>query len=305
LACGIDYAANFSLFFHKTHIPIIRSSVTIVNMNLNIRRGAEPYFFPGKRVGCLVLHGLTASPQETYWLGADLAAAGFTVCGPRYFAHGVQSNYMNRAHWQDWYFSALDGYHMLARHCDRIVVLGLSMGGLFSLMLGSEMPVAGIVPIAAPLWLPLGRMEWTLLKILRRLGVVVNRYASEEVILDGHIRETQSLRKEAVTGRVAYGEHTAAGVDELLKLQVEVTARLAKITAPVYLIFSENDATVPLENAERIKVGLTNSREVSSLIVRRSGHILTNDIDSEEVIGAAITFVKRVTFKETFETKLK
>ena len=38
--------------------------------------GAEPFFFgvpPGDRVGCLLLHGFTAMPEEMRWLGESLA----------------------------------------------------------------------------------------------------------------------------------------------------------------------------------------------------------------------------------------
>jgi esterase/lipase len=54
-----------------------------------IMPGAEPFFFRGGAVGCLVLHGWTGSTQEVRALGAHLATQGYTVFGPRLTHHGT------------------------------------------------------------------------------------------------------------------------------------------------------------------------------------------------------------------------
>ena len=82
-------------------------------------QGAEPFYYPGGRVGCLCLHGLAASPAEVSWLGAYLAGRGLTVCGLRLAGHGADYRHLRYLRWQDWYLSALDGYRLLRAQCDQ------------------------------------------------------------------------------------------------------------------------------------------------------------------------------------------
>ncbi len=49
--------------------------------------GAEPFFFPAGQTGCLLVHGLTGTPKEMYWMGEYLSAHGITVLGVRLAGH--------------------------------------------------------------------------------------------------------------------------------------------------------------------------------------------------------------------------
>jgi len=64
--------------------------------------GAETFFFPGGKVGCLLTHGFTASPQEMHELGTRLASQGHTILGVRLFGHGTRLEDMARSRWPDW-----------------------------------------------------------------------------------------------------------------------------------------------------------------------------------------------------------
>src|ERR671931_1206621 len=110
-----------------------------------VMRGAEPFSFKGDRVGCLLIHGFTGTPNELRWLGEQLAADGRTVLGVRLAGHGTCVEEMNTTRWRDWYSSALDGYASLRRECDQIIAIGLSMGGMLALLLAARNPVRGVV----------------------------------------------------------------------------------------------------------------------------------------------------------------
>ncbi len=258
-------------------------------MSVQLLRGAEPRFIPGGRVGCLCLHGLASSPQEVMWLGEHLAAAGATVYVPRLAGHGIHPDYLARSRWQDWYATALDGYHLLRRDCDQVFVLGLSMGGLLALLLAANEPVAGAVIMAAPLSLPQRIMHMT----------PYLRYAIRYVPADGkpgalseRIEQMQRERGEPITGRVTYhGQFTMNGLAELLALQREVGRRLSAITVPLLLMYSEGDQTVAIANAEVIGAGVS-SQDVNRVRLTTSDHILTNDVEHERVFAEAAAFIK-------------
>jgi hypothetical protein len=95
-----------------------------------IMRGAEPFYFEGGDVGCLVSHGFTGTPQSMRFLGEFLANEGrLTVCGPRLKGHGTSVEDMARSSAEDWIRSVEAGLQKLRERCSRIFMTGLSMGG--------------------------------------------------------------------------------------------------------------------------------------------------------------------------------
>jgi carboxylesterase len=265
-------------------------------MDWKLMQGAEPVFLPGTgqnaKVGCLCLHGLSASPQEVYWLGKSLSEHGATVFLPRLYGHGVVPDQMRHMRWQDWYLSALDGYHILKRNCDQVVVLGLSMGGLLGLSLATTEHVAGVVTMAAPI-LPPAKAAW-ITHYLRYFGSYVAQYDQATDPIDQRLRELQKERGEPVVGRVASWKQSAAGIAELLKLYKQVQTRLDRVKIPVLLIYSEKDTTATADSLKLIQAGLTASPSVTVLQLQESSHIITNDVEFEQVNDAAWNFMAQV-----------
>jgi carboxylesterase len=256
--------------------------------------GGAPFFFRGGDVGCLCLHGLTALPQEMRWLGEHLAAQGYTVCGPRIAGHGTSLHDLARTRWQDWYGSALDAYHLLRGQCRKVFVLGLSMGGTLALHLGTREQPDGVVAMAAPL-----EFDQPLMPYARLLKYVLP-YATDgkpdenHLRIDRRMREIQAQRGEAVLGRCSYGRFPTASIAELYALMQVTAARLNRLTVPLLLIYSEGDQTVPFRNLAKVAslVG-TPPEHRSQLHLTASGHLLTLDVDMEQVFRAAADFIAR------------
>ncbi|HRE46189.1 MAG TPA: alpha/beta fold hydrolase [Aggregatilineales bacterium] len=260
-------------------------------MPLELQRGGESVFFPGKAaggIGCLVVHGITASPQEIYWLAEHLAKGGHTVFAPRHPGHATHPRDIKRMRWQDWYYGVLDGYHMLRRLCDQVVVVGFSMGGLLALHLAAEQALARLVVIAAPLvldsptWLPF---------LARPFGLTLLTFDREADPMHHRILAMQRERGEPTTGRVAYYQHSAAGIVQLLRLGQAVSPLLGSIRSPTLLIYSEKDDAVPFRNMALLQSKLTASAGVETLTLHESKHIITSDIEYEQVYSAVAQFV--------------
>lgn len=260
-------------------------------MDLKIMPGAEPTLMLGGSVGVLCLHGLSASPQEVFWLAKYLNQKGFTTFSSRLYGHGVHRDLMRRVRWQDWFLSALDGYHLLAERCEKVFVSGLSMGGLLSLRLAAQEQVAGIVPLAAA-YRTYSKIQYS--HYLRPFVPVAKEYPRQGDMLNERIKAVQAARGERVTGRVSYYQQTMAGVAELHKLQMEITRILPLITCPVLLINSPKDSAVPMDAMHALKAGLTNAASVETLVLKDSDHILTNDVEHEQVFEAVETFIKKL-----------
>ena len=53
----------------------------------------------------------------------------------RLAGHGTTPQDLNETKWQDWYKAVSDGVYRLQAGCDRVSIVGLSMGGLLTIKL--------------------------------------------------------------------------------------------------------------------------------------------------------------------------
>src|SRR5574341_92283 len=117
----------------------------------------QPFFFRGGPTGCLLVHGFTGAPGEMRWLGEYLAAQGHTVLGVRLTGHGTSPEDLTQVTWRHWLGCAVDGWQILRDQCERVFVMGLSMGGMTAINIAAEFPAAGIVPLSTPIRL---KLDW-------------------------------------------------------------------------------------------------------------------------------------------------
>jgi carboxylesterase len=251
--------------------------------------GAEPFFFPGNRTGCLLIHGFTGSPFEMRPMGEYLAGRGYTTLGVRLFAHATQPEDMVRATWQDWMRSVIGGWHLLQGACDRIYLLGLSMGGLLSLMFAAQpyaerYPVAGVVAMSTPYALrPDPRLPY--IKLLRWFMPRLEKGPND-------FQDAQAAQTH-----VAYPYYPTRAIAELRDLVAEVQAALPEVKAPVLLVHSRLDTAngdIDPESMQHIYEQL-GSQDKEMLWLESSGHVITRDQERERLFLAAGEFIERTT----------
>jgi carboxylesterase len=243
---------------------------------------AEPFLVPGSRTGCLLIHGFTGTPKEMRWMGEYLAQQGFSVLGIRLAGHATQPEDMLRSRWTDWLASAEDGYHLLKGFADRIYLIGLSMGGVLSLLLSARLPVKGVIAMSTPYDLP---ADWRLnyLWLFSRLMPYLPK--SKRPPGSGW------FDKLAWQDHVSYPQNPTRSIGELRLLLAAMRAALPQVQVPVLLIHSENDRYVLPENTDRILAALVNAPDKSRLLVRNSGHVVTRDAARQQLFDAALQFI--------------
>ncbi|MCU0488694.1 MAG: alpha/beta fold hydrolase [Anaerolineales bacterium] len=251
-----------------------------------IQKNAEPFFFPGGPVGCLLVHGFTGTPNEMRWLGEYLAAQGQSVLGVRLAGHATCLEDMQRTSWKDWLACVEDGYHLLSGVAQEIYVIGLSLGGILSLTFASgrltpDCSLAGAVAMATPQHLWFNPLLSKSIGWISRIKPIQPKQGS-----DWHdpIAEQSQL---------CYSENPLRQVAELQAVLVEMNNSLPEISCPVKLIYSRDDQTVRPEarHAELIyeKLG---SRQKELIWIEGSGHVLTRDLQRETVFSEVANFVR-------------
>ena len=111
---------------------------------------SEPFFFPGSRTGCLLLHGFTSMPEEMRQLGVVPERTGLHRAGTAPCRTCHPSLGSGRTRWKDWLVNVEEGLSILQSVCDRIFIIGQSMGGMVALLAAARYPVAGVVTLSTP-----------------------------------------------------------------------------------------------------------------------------------------------------------
>jgi carboxylesterase len=246
-----------------------------------IMNGGQPFYFPGGRRGCLLVHGFTSSPQEVHGLGQHLASKGYTVLGPRLFGHATELRDLRRARWLDWLHSTQDGYYMLRGQVDQIFLVGLSLGGALALILASQQPVDGIVSMSTPFELPkTGLLRW-IRPILRPLSIVLPQVAKGPVDFQN---------KEANRERVDYRARPLRAAIEVEACFLYMQTCLPSVTAPTLLMHSRTDTFVPPDSMPKIYAEL-GSEDKRMHWIEESDHVITVDLAWQEVYHTASSFI--------------
>lgn len=241
--------------------------------------GAEPFLFCRGRIGCLLIHGFTAAPQEMVRLGAHMANHGYSALGVRLAGHGTTFDDLARTRWPDWLASAQDGLDLLRGLCDRIVLLGLSMGGLLSILLAEAEQPAGLVLMSTPTLVPPNRLR----PLLRPASPIYRRIPKGP---------PDWFDPSAAAERVAYAAYPTRSMAEVADLIEIARAALPRVQAPALVIHSLNDDFVVPANAQTLMAEL-GSRHKRLLVLEGSNHLVTLDAQRQVIFDAALAFVRR------------
>jgi len=246
----------------------------------------EPFFLPGdpSKPACLLIHGFTGTPKEMRWMGDYLNGQGYTCLGVRLSGHATRPKDMVRSRWTDWTASVEDGYNLLRGVTDHIFLVGLSMGGVLSLLMSTRLDVRGVVAMSTPFELPVKQPAWQI-----SLLSYFKTYMPKTREAPG----SDWFDKEAFKEHISYPLNPIRSGAELQILLGRMRLALPKINKPVLLMHSQDETYVLPENMRHIYERLgTSDKEM--LRLTGSGHVVTRDAARGQVFEAAAAFIRRV-----------
>jgi carboxylesterase len=240
----------------------------------------------------VLLHGFTGTPFEMRLLGEWLAERGLAVEGPRLAGHAGTTSDLAATGWPDWLASASQALDRVRSRCERAVVCGLSMGGLLALELGRRRPdeIAALCALAPALFLAPAALRFV--DLTRRVPVV--RRAALPKLAGSDISDREMRR----LNNIAQGRSwmPLAALTSLVDLGQEVRSHLAEVRLPILLAHSRNDHTVPFTCMEAVAQAVgTPRRDVRQLILERSHHVITLDVERELVFQAVADHIAEYT----------
>ena len=241
--------------------------------------GGESFFIKGGSSGVLLIHGFTGLPAELFLLGDFLNRKGFTVLCMRLAGHATDENDLMHTTKDDWFNTALDGLAILRGACEKIFVVGHSMGGLLTLKLASERNVEKIVTLAAPIFIDDG---------LGLKNLPPREFCGNACI----VQPRRKLNDVPQAANDVYKKTPLVSVHELLDLINDVKNLLPKVSAPILIMHGEDDHTAQPRSA-RFIMDNVGSKVKKIITVPNSGHLLPLDENRDFVFEEVLDFIQR------------
>ena len=241
--------------------------------------GAEPFFFEGSEVGCLVSHGFTGTTQSMRFLGEYLAQeGGFSVIGPRLTGHGTRPEDMARATAEDWIRDLERAMDTLRQRCQKIFITGLSMGGTLTLYMAAMHAdvFSGAVPINGAVFL--NSPDMAALAFMAEAPATVPGVGSD-------------IKKPGIT-ELAYPVVPVPAIRHLYALMAATRELLPRVVCPTLVFQSRDDHVVAPENAPYI-VEHVGADEKQLIWLDESYHVATLDNDKELIARETLQFIQR------------
>ncbi|PYZ96276.1 carboxylesterase [Alteribacter lacisalsi] len=242
----------------------------------------KPFTFKGGDRAVLLLHGFTGNSADVRMLGRYLEKRGYTCHAPQYKGHGVPPEELVHTGPEDWWKDVQEAYDYLKEmgH-EEIAVAGLSLGGVFSLKLGYTLPVKGIVPMCAPMYI---KSEETMYHGVLEYARKYKRYEKKpEDQIEAEMKEFEKTPMNTLKA--------------LQELNQEVREHVDMIYAPVFVVQARHDEMIDTDSANIIY------NEVESDVkdlkwYEESGHIITLDKEKDQLHEDVYQFLESLDWND-------
>ncbi|PGZ97943.1 carboxylesterase [Bacillus pseudomycoides] len=238
----------------------------------------KPFTFEAGERAVLLLHGFTGNSADVRMLGRYLETKGYTCHAPIYKGHGVPPEQLVHTGPEDWWKDVMAAYqHLKDKGYEKIAAVGLSLGGVFSLKLAYTMPIIGVVPMCAPMYIK-----------------------SEEIMYQGILAYAREYKKrerkspEQIEAEMFEFKQTPMNTLRALQdLIRDVRNNIDMIYAPTFVVQARHDEMINTDSANIIYNGVeSNLKEIKWY--EDSTHVITLDKQRDELHEDVYNFLEQL-----------
>lgn len=238
----------------------------------------KPFTFEGGDRAVLLLHGFTGNSADVRMLGRFLEKKGYTCHAPIYKGHGVPPEELVHTGPEDWWQDVMEAYQLLKdKGFEKIAVVGLSLGGVFSLKLSYTVPVLGVVPMCAPMYI---KSEETMYQgILAYAREYKNREQKSPEQIEQEMLEFQKTPMNTLKA--------------LQQLIADVRNNVDMIYAPTFVVQARHDEMINTDSANIIYNGVESTLKDIKWY-EDSTHVITLDKQRDELHEDVYNFLEQL-----------
>ena len=233
-----------------------------------------------QKLGVLLLHGYTSSLDTVNGLVPTLEQLGLPYKMPLLRGHGTHHRDLKGVTWRDWYADAAAALDEVLRQAQRVVVVGLSMGGLVTINLGIERAkdLAGIA-LASP------ALDFS--NPLARFSRPISRVV-------GYMPMVNSIRDPELAKLCTNYSHLESGSFASLYEYSKLTmARAPLLKLPLLVVHSRHDQVIPPAAVEKFLSQVGTPREKLAVHwLKQSGHEIMQDSEKQDVFDTIGAWLK-------------
>jgi carboxylesterase len=244
-------------------------------------RGIEKY----KNLGVLLLHGFTSSLKTVDGFVPYLKKRKISFRMPILRGHGTNPKDLENVTSQDWYDDAEKSLLDLAGEVDKVIVIGLSMGGLVALELGIRHSdrIAAVVGVAPAL-----KFKDPLSGLSPLMSKIVKYWPSPNAYND----------KECAKTNKNYPKFPTKAFVSLLNYSKRVEELLPRLKVPIMLLQSKKDQIVS-PRAARIIYDNIGALHKKIVWFEKSGHEMMQDLEKKAVFKEIDNYIAQFQTEES------
>jgi carboxylesterase len=217
-------------------------------------------------IGCLIFHGFAGNRKELSPLIDKIKEYGYVTVSPLLTGHEATRRELALAKLHDWLKTAEDAIKEMEQKCNKIVIVGFSMGGLISVNLCQKHKVYALVLINTPIY------YWDIKRIIR------NILSDFRIYIKKYFTASTSSPIPALF--------------EFLTLLKKTKPLFNSIDCSTLIIQTLDDDTVNPKSADYIYSQLTCKKKIKKYLT--GGHVVFDSSTCEELCSDVIDFLDKL-----------
>ncbi|MDP2683567.1 MAG: alpha/beta fold hydrolase [bacterium] len=225
-----------------------------------------------KKIGVLLIHGFTSFRASLEILIPELEKKNISWHYPILAGHNTKPEDMEGKTWEDWQDDVEAGLQYLLPICEKVVIVGLSMGALLALELAEKYPdrIKGLILLSPALKFknPLTKYTSKITSYVKKIpGINLFRFSNFK------LAETQK----------GYSWFPAKSFHQYWLRTQHFDSVLEKINQPTLIFQSKKDLLADPSGAEYI-YNTIKSKDKEIIWLKKSGHEILLDVEVDEVV---------------------
>jgi len=207
--------------------------------------------------GILIIHGFGGGVHEIMPLKNKLENKGYKIETPTLAGHGKTKKDLRKVGFADWINSAKEAFFSLKAECEKVVVVGFSMGGLIGVNLCVENEADKLILVNTPYY------YWNFGQVAKNLKADFFAHTKNYY---------ENIKKLPLSALVNFK-----------KLLTHTKGLIPRISCPIYIIQTLDDDTVKPKSADFIYNNIKGEKHI--IKYERGGHLalLTNEKICEDI----------------------